>query len=161
MISRVVIRILSASPYPCARTLQLVTRMNSSMCLGKGAAPDSMRRMRPPSPSFICNINDKRILNIYQWSKNKETWELQIFYVLCWRLFCQKMAMLHAVWIRSLSCQVCWWQLDGLIMFKLKTWKGLKIRCLFNLVEILTSCKHILKKRLNNRCLFNVVENTY
>jgi hypothetical protein len=31
------------------------------MCLGRGAAPDSMRRMRPPRPSFIFNINDKII----------------------------------------------------------------------------------------------------
>jgi hypothetical protein len=59
-------------PYPCTRTLPLVTRMNSSMCLGKGAAPASMRRIRPPSPSFICTSNNINASEVYYKKDNKK-----------------------------------------------------------------------------------------
>ena len=47
-------------PYPCAKVAQLVTRKNSSTCLGRGAAPENMRRTRPPNASFI--YENKNIL---------------------------------------------------------------------------------------------------
>lgn len=42
-------------PYPCERTVQHVTLKNSSTCFGKGAAPDNIRRTRPPNPCLIWN----------------------------------------------------------------------------------------------------------
>lgn len=40
-------------PYPCDSVDPLVTLINSSTCLGKGAAPDNRIRTRPPSACFV------------------------------------------------------------------------------------------------------------
>jgi hypothetical protein len=72
--------------------------------------------------------------------KVKKTRWYKRLYVLCWRLFCRKMATLHSVWTLSLNCQVCWWQFIRLSMHVVETWELLNNTCLFNLVLILTSC---------------------
>ena len=63
---------LKLLPYPCTTMLQLVTRMNSSICPGKGAAPAIMRRIRPPSPSFICTDNNINVQSFVEKKKYKE-----------------------------------------------------------------------------------------